>query len=151
MERALAGDAHFAADLARALGETGAPAALKPLERLLTGPATGAAAVSIAALGAAEGAEPLAAHLGREGAPGRVEALEALAQLASKASGPTFAAELLSDRSEIRATAARAIGRLRYEPASHRLEALRIDYDGRVRHAAMEALAKLPSNRPGVH
>jgi hypothetical protein len=150
MDRALAGDERFAASLSRALGETGAPSALKPLERLLSGPAPGSAAISIAALGAAEGADPLVAHLNRKGAPGRVEALEALAQLASRTAGPAFAAELLSDRWEVRVAAARAIGRLRYEPASAHLEALRVDYDGRVRRAAMEALAKLPSIRPGA-
>jgi HEAT repeat protein len=150
LPRAMEGDARFAAALAQALGQTGSPAALGPLEKLLESAAPAAAAISIAALGAAEGAEPLVAHLNRKGAPGRVEALEALAQLASNTAGPAFATELLSDRAEIRATAARAIGRLRYEPASHRLEALRVDYDGRVRRAAMEALAKLPSNRPGM-
>jgi hypothetical protein len=37
---------------------------------------------------------------------------------------------------------------MRYEQGSNRLEALRSDYYGRVRRAAIEALAKLPSGAP---
>jgi HEAT repeat protein len=43
------------------------------------------------------------------------------------------------------------LGRLRYEPASAGLEALKSDYVGRVRRAAIEALARLPSRRPGSY
>jgi HEAT repeat protein len=143
-------DAHLSEALARALGETGTPEALVPLGLLLEGPAPGAAATAIAAVGDAAGAEPLLAHLARKDAPGRVETLEALAQLASRNAGPALEAELLSETPDVRIAAARAIGRLKYEPASHRLEALRVDYDGRVRRATIEALARLPSGRPGA-
>ena len=44
----------------------------------------------------------------------------------------------------------RALGRLRYEPAAAGLEALKSDYLVRVRRAAIEALARLPSRRPGL-
>lgn len=142
------GDLRSRERLARALGETGAPGALPPLVALLQGSAAGAAATAIAAIGIADGAEPLLAHLGSKEAPGRVEALDALAQLASRGAGPAIERELLSERPDVRAAAARAIGRLRYETASGRLEALRVDYDGRVRRATIEALAKLPSSRP---
>jgi HEAT repeat protein len=142
------GDAAWQAAIARALGQTGAREALDPLAALLRGAAPAAAAGAIAALGLSEGADPLVAHLARRDAPGRVEVLEALAQLAARGSGAAFEPELLSERPEVRAAAARAVGRLRYEPASARLEALRVDYDGRVRRAAIEALAKLPSGRP---
>jgi HEAT repeat protein len=59
------------------------------------------------------------------------------------------ARELTSDRAEVRAAAARAVGKLRYAPASERLSALRSDYDGQVRRAAVEALAKLPGGPAG--
>jgi hypothetical protein len=36
------------------------------------------------------------------------------------------------------------VGRLRFEPAASRLEALRADYDADVRRGAREALARLP-------
>ena len=62
-----------------------------------------------------------------------------------------IAALLTDDRPEVRATAARALGRLGYEPASPRLESLRSDYYGRVRRAAVEALAKLPAGAPRAH
>jgi HEAT repeat protein len=140
-------DERSAQALARALGQTGAPEAVAPLAALLRGPGAGTAAFALATIGVAGGAEPLLEHLARKDAPGRVETLDALAQLASRSSGPALEAELLSERPEVRAAAVRAIGRLRYEPASRRLEALRVDYDGRVRRAAIEALAKLPSGR----
>jgi HEAT repeat protein len=140
--------AHWRAALARALGETGSPEALSPLASLLAGTAAAEAAAGIAAIGVADGAEPLLDHLARRDAPGRVEVLDALAQLATRNAGPAIEGELLSDRADVRAAAARAIGKLRYEPASSRLEALRVDYDGRVRRAAIEALARLPSGRP---
>jgi HEAT repeat protein len=148
---AQANDPDWQGRVARALGETGSPDALAPLVAMLDGSAPGAAADAIAAIGAPGGADPLVAHLARKDASGRVEALDALAQLASKAAGAVIEDELLSERPELRVAAARAIGRLRYEPGSGRLEALRVDYDGRVRRATIEALAKLPSVRPVVH
>ena len=56
-----------------------------------------------------------------------------------------IAAQLTHDRPEVRAAAALALGKLRHEAASARLEALRSDYFGRVRRAAVEALAKPPA------
>lgn len=140
--------AHWRDTLAHALGQTGAPEALTPLATLLNGTAAASAATAIAAIGIADGAKPLLDHLATKDAPGRVEVLEALSQLATRRAGPAIEEELLSDRADVRAAAARAIGRLRYDAGSGRLEALRVDYDGRVRRAAMEALARLPSGRP---
>jgi HEAT repeat protein len=148
VEKAGDGDLRWREQLARALGETGSADAIGPLTVLLRGSSAGAAAGAIAAIGVADGADPLLAHLAREGAPGRVETLDALAQLASRSAGPAIERELLSERADVRAAAVRAIGRLRYESASARLEALRVDYDGRVRRATIEALARLPSGRP---
>lgn len=148
VDRSGEADVRWREALAIALGETGAPEALAPLSRLLSGTAAGVAATAIAAIGVADGAAPLLASLERKEAPGRVEMLDALAQLASPRAGPAISSELLSERPDVRMAAARAVGRLRYEPASHRLEALRVDYDGRVRRSAIEALAKLPSGRP---
>ena len=74
--------------------------------------------------------------------------MEALAALGSVDAGEALSAELLSDRPTVRAAAARAVGRIRYEPASARLEALRSDYDADVRRAAREALARLPVRVP---
>lgn len=140
--------AGWLAGVARALGQTGAQEAIPPLVALLRGGAPGAAATALAAIGVTEAAEPLVAHLADPAARGRAEALEALAQLASRSAGPAVELELLSERPDLRVAAARAIGRLRHEPASGRLEALRADYDGRVRRAATEAMARLPSGRP---
>lgn len=135
------------AALAGALAGTGSADAVAPLAAALAGPGAPAAAAAFARLGAPAGAPPLAAALSRpEGA--HVELVEALAQLATSEWGPTFAALLTSDSAEVRAAAARALGRLRHEPASGRLEALRNDYHGRVRKAAIEALAKLPAGKP---
>jgi HEAT repeat protein len=89
----------------------------------------------------------LAARISAGGASGRVEAIEALGQLGGPDAGPVLARELWSERPEVRAAAARAVGRLRHEPAAPWLEALRSDYCGEVRRAAVEALAKLPSER----
>jgi HEAT repeat protein len=74
--------------------------------------------------------------------------VEALSALGSTEAGEALSAELLSDRPTVRAAAARALGRLRYEPASGRLEALRSDYDADVRRASREALARLPVRLP---
>ncbi|GAO04779.1 hypothetical protein PSR1_03675 [Anaeromyxobacter sp. PSR-1] len=94
--------------------------------------------------------KPLVDWLGRPGSLADAEAIEALAQLAARDAGPAIAAQLTADRAEVRAVAARAIGRLRHEPAAPRLEALRSDYHGRVRRAAVEALSRLPAGAPRV-
>jgi HEAT repeat protein len=132
------------ASLARALGETGSPEAVKALAPLLEGPAAGVAAQALGQIGAREGVEPLLALLARGASRGRVEAIEALGQLGDPGAGRALVLEMTSDRPEIRAAAARATGKLRHDAASPRLEALRADYYGEVRRAAVEALAKLP-------
>jgi HEAT repeat protein len=63
--------------------------------------------------------------------------------------GGALAGELTSDRPEVRVAAARALGRVRFEGAAARLEALRSDYYGQVRRAAVEALARLPAGSTG--
>ncbi|WP_242394454.1 HEAT repeat domain-containing protein, partial [Anaeromyxobacter oryzisoli] len=94
------------------------------------------------------GRDALVALLGAPGGAGHVEAIEALAQLAGPDAGHAIAAQLTSDRPEVRAAAARALGRIRHEEAAARLEALRSDYAARVRRAAIEALSKLPGGPP---
>jgi HEAT repeat protein len=136
--------------LVRALGETGASEAVPALGPLLSGREAPAAAVALARLGARDGARPLLEALGRTGSLGRVEEIDALGQLGTAEVGPALAAELTSDRPEVRAAAVRALGKLRYEQASPRLEALRADYYGDVRRAAVEALARLPARAPGT-
>jgi HEAT repeat protein len=74
--------------------------------------------------------------------------VESLAQLAARDAGPAIAALLTDDHPEVRAAAARALGKLGHEQAASQLEALRSDYYGRVRRAAVEALAKFPSGTP---
>jgi HEAT repeat protein len=132
----------------QALGSTGAPSALPLLSPLLGGAAAPAAASAIGRLGAPAGVGVLLAALQGGGANGSLEIVEGLAALGSADAGEALTAELLSDRPTVRAAAARAIGRLRYEPASSRLEALRSDYDAEVRRAAREALARLPVRVP---
>jgi HEAT repeat protein len=134
--------------IVRALGATGAPSALPLLSPLLGGAAAPAAASAIGQLGAPAGVAVLLAALQGGGANGRLEIVEGLATLGSADAGEALSAELLSDRPTVRAAAARAVGRLRHEPASPRLEALRSDYDAEVRHAAREALARLPVRVP---
>ena len=81
--------------------------------------------------------------------PWLTEAVEVLASQAGAEAGPAIQRLLTSERWEVREAAVRALGQLRYEPASSGLEALKSDYVGRVRRAAIEALARLPSRRPG--
>ena len=135
--------------LAQALGETGSPEATAGLAALLDGPSTGPAAMAMARLGASASAKPLSELVARPGAPALPEAIEALARVAGPEAGPVIAAHLTSDRADVREAAVRALGRLRYEPSAARLEAMRSDYYGRIRRAAVEAIAKLPSRRTG--
>ena len=130
--------------IVQALGATGAPSSLPLLSPLLGGALAPAAASAIGRLGAPAGVPVLLAALQGGGAIGSLEIVEGLAALGSVDAGEALSAELLSDRPTVRAAAARAVGRLRYEPASPRLEALRSDYDAEVRRAAREALARLP-------
>ena len=132
----------------RALGATGDPSALPLVSPLLAGARAPAAAAAIARLGLPAGVPVLLAALQSGGAYGRLEIVEALSALGSPEAGEALFAELLSDRPAVRAAAARALGRLRYEPASARLEALRADYDADVRRASREALARLPVRLP---
>ncbi|HET8722996.1 MAG TPA: HEAT repeat domain-containing protein [Anaeromyxobacteraceae bacterium] len=134
--------------IARALGDTASPAAVPHLTTLLAGPAAAAAATSLGAIGDAAAIPALVAALGRPGALGRLETVEALAQLNAAVAGPELTAELVSDRPEVRAAAARALGRLRHEAAAGWLEALRSDYHAEVRRAALEAVARLPAASP---
>ena len=71
-----------------------------------------------------------------------------LSQVGGAEAAVAIEAHLTSDRADVREAAVRALGRIRYEPASPRLEALRSDYYGRIRRAAVEALARLPAGRP---
>jgi HEAT repeat protein len=134
--------------LARALGHTGSAEAIPALAALLEGSSAPAAASALARLGAPAAAAPLVAYLESPDATARAEAIGALAYVGAREAAPAIALQLTHDRPEVRAEAARAIGRLRSEAAPGRLEALRSDYDGRVRRAAVEALSKLPSGGP---
>jgi HEAT repeat protein len=134
--------------LARALGEAGAGDAVPALTGLLQGASAAAAAQALGRTGAPAAVAPLVEWLSRPDASARVEVIEALAQLVARDAAPAIAVQLTADRAEVRAAAARALGRLGHEPASKRLEALRSDYAGRVRRAAVEALAKLPAGAP---
>ncbi|HEU4382468.1 MAG TPA: HEAT repeat domain-containing protein [Anaeromyxobacteraceae bacterium] len=149
LRRAAPADATFREALIASLSETGSPQAVEPLAELLSGPQAASAAVALGRLSVREGARPLLQMLERPGGPGRAEAVDALSQLVGAEAGEALAAELLSDRPEVRVAAARALGRVRFEGASQRLEALRSDYYGDVRRAAVEALARLPSGPTG--
>jgi HEAT repeat protein len=144
------GDGEDLAALAQALGATGDPAALPLLGSLLAGGQAGTAATSIGRLGSPGGVPLLLAALGTGQVPGRLEMIDALALLGSADAGESLARDLTSDRPDVRAAAARALGRLRYEPAAIRLEALRADYYAAVRRSAVEALARLPATGPRV-
>lgn len=141
-------DVPWRLDLVRALGEAGGPASVEGLAALLDGDAAGPAALALARTGAAAAAGPLLRLASRPGAPALPEAIEALSQVGGAEAAVAVLAHLTSDRADVRDAAVRGLGRLRYEPASSRLEALRADYHGRIRKAAVEALAKLPAGRP---
>lgn len=149
LERAAPSDARWREALAGALAATGSPQAVAPLAALLSGPEAGVAAAALGRLSVRDGARPLLQLLERPSALGRAEAVEALAQLLGAEAGEALAGEILNDRPEVRVAAARALGRVRFEGASPRLEALRSDYYGEVRRAAVEALARLPSGPAG--
>lgn len=140
-----AGEGHAIVD---ALGETRDASVLRVLAPLLPGPLGTAAARAIGRIGSLAGVAPLVAALQVSGTPARLEVVEALAVLGSADAGEALSLELLSDRPPVRAASARALGKLRYEPAAGRLEALRSDYFAEVRRAALEALARLPGRAP---
>jgi HEAT repeat protein len=145
---ARAGDPVEAEAIVAALGETRDAGALALLVPLLSGPLAQEAARSIGALGAPAGVAPLVAALQGDATTARLEAVEALGALGSTDAGEAVSRELLGDRPSVRAASARALGRLRYEGAAGRLEALRSDYYAEVRHAALDALARLPGRSP---
>jgi HEAT repeat protein len=128
-----------------ALGATGDPAAVPSIAGQLGGAHASTAATALGRLGAPGAVAPLVALLESGARGGRVEAVEALGLLGSTEAGEVLTRELLSDRPSIRAAAARALGKIRHESASARLEALRSDYYVDVRRAAREALARLPA------
>jgi HEAT repeat protein len=134
--------------IVRALGASGDASAVPIVAPFLAGALAPAAAGAIGRLASPAGVPVLLAALQSGGAAGRLEVVEALSALGSTEAGEALSAELLSDRPTVRAAAARALGRLRYEPASGRLEALRSDYDADVRRASREALARLPVRLP---
>jgi HEAT repeat protein len=149
LTRAAPSDGEWREALARSLADTGSPEAVAPLASLLAGPQAAAAAAALGRLPVRDGARPLFHLLETPGGLGRAEAVEGLAQLVGAEAGTALAGELTSDRPEVRVAAARALGRLRFEGASSRLEALRGDYYGQVRRAAVEALARLPAGPTG--
>jgi HEAT repeat protein len=149
LQAAEAADGPWRSTVARALGETGSAEAVAPLAALLAGPQAPPAAAALGHLASRDGARPLVEFLERPGALGRVEAIEALGQIGAVDGGAVLVGDLTSDRPEVRAAAARALGRLRYEASSGRLEALRGDYFREVRRASIEALARLPVRAPG--
>jgi HEAT repeat protein len=139
------GDPDEAEVIVGALGATGDPSALPVLSPLLGGPMSPGAALAIGRLGSPGGVTVLLAALAGGGTVGRLETVEALTHLGLQEAAEPLATELLCERPAVRAAAARGLGKLRYEPASIRLEALRSDYFVEVRRAAREALARLPA------
>lgn len=133
------------AELARALGATGSPAAVAALAPLLAGPEAAVAAEALGRLGNPEAVEPLVVAAAAGPAPGRIAAIEALGAMGAADGATVIAQQMTSDRPEVRVAATRAVGRLRHEGSAKRIEALRADYYVEVRRAANEALARLPA------
>jgi HEAT repeat protein len=142
------GDEEEALEMTRALAATGDAGAVPLLARMLAGPQGAAAAAALGRLGSVSGVPVLLAWMESGQGAGRVEAIESLGALGAPEAGEPLSRELTSDRPEVRAAAARALGRLRHEAAAGRLEALRADYYADVRRAAVEALARLPTRAP---
>jgi HEAT repeat protein len=133
------------ATVVRALAATGDATAVPAIAPMLSGPVAGPAASALGRLGGPAAAKALLGTLQRSQAAGRIEVVDALAALGPPETGEALARELLSDRPEVRAAAARGLGKIRHEAAAGRLEALRSDYYADVRRAAVEALARLPA------
>jgi HEAT repeat protein len=77
--------------------------------------------------------------------------IEALGALADPKAVAVLGEELFNDRPEVRAAAARALGRCGQRDPFGALEALRFDYYAEVRRAAEESLGKTARGAPGVH
>lgn len=140
------------AEIVRALGELRyKPAAEKVAVLLGAGGLEAAeAAAALGRIGDVSYAGRLAEKLKEPANPARLDILEALGALGDRASQPVLERELCNDRPELRAAAARALGRLPIQ-GSAPLESLRFDYYAEVRRAAEEALAKAgrgPQGRP---
>jgi len=144
--KAVSIDSDSATALARALGETGSPDAVPALVALSRGPGIAAAATALGRIGTKDALDALLAILARPEPGGRLETMDALASLGVAEAAPAMATDITSDRPGMRAAAAQALGRISAwrDP---RLEALRSDYYGFVRRAAVEALGKQPSKR----
>lgn len=81
----------------------------------------------------------------------RREVLLALGRLGDAKAAPTIAKDLYSDSAEVRTAACRALAQLKATPQLEAIDALKGDYDRRVRDAAQAALNALQpaANQPG--
>jgi HEAT repeat protein len=98
------------------------------------------AAVALGRLGDPTFARPLADQLKDRTHPARIDIIEALEALNDPGVVPSLLPELYNERPEVRAAAARALGKLDRAKAATTLEALRFDYYAEVRRAVEEAL-----------
>ncbi len=131
------------AEIIRALGELRFKPAAEKIAALLGagGIEAAEAAAALGRIGDGAYASRLAQQLKEPANPARLDILEALGALGDRSTQPVLERELCSDRPELRAAAARALGGLSPQ-ANAPLESLRFDYYAEVRRAAEEALAK---------
>ena len=134
--------------LVAALGQAPGPESVAGLAALLEGPSALPAVSALARVGGSAAAAPLGRLVSQPGGAALPQAIEALALTGGAEVEPLVEPHLLSDRADVREASVRALGRLRDERMARRIEALRSDYAGRVRRAAVEALARLPVRRP---
>jgi len=140
------------ADVVAALGELGPREAVDALLPVLKdgGLAAARAADILARAGDPRAVEPLASLLAEPTVGSRLELIEALGTLGGEKAVEALRGELFSERPDVRAAAARAIGRTKVPERSGALEALRLDYYAVVRRAAEEALGSGMASAQGT-
>ncbi|MGV3624427.1 MAG: HEAT repeat domain-containing protein [Archangium sp.] len=121
-----------------------------PLEQLVKegGVEAGTAARLLGEMGAKSAVPMLLSLLDDPEAPARREVLLALGRLGDAKAVDPIARDLYSDSAEVRSAACRALAALKAPAQSEAIDALKGDYDRRVRESAEAALAVLSPGTP---
>lgn len=126
------------------------PEAWEKLQALLKegGPEAGVAATLLAEMNAKGAVPALLAMLDDQETLGRRDVLLALGRLGDAKAAEPIARDLYSDSAEVRTAAARALAELKVPAQREAIDALKGDYDLRVRNAATAALDALAPATP---
>lgn len=125
--------------------------AAEKLQALLKegGPEAGVAATLLADMNAKGAVQSLLSMLDDQETLGRRDVLLALGKLGDPKAAELIARDLYSDSAEVRTAAARALAELKVPAQREAIDALKGDYDLRVRNAATAALDALSPAAPG--